>query len=202
MTRVADEGNRVVRPERQAFMLPELPLAQFAVGNEVEHFPHFRAEVVENLEHLRFAPCGGVGRRGRGGEILIGLCGAEVVNLVIGDGVRDDVAFGADPTGGAVGVEEGEEVGVVGELGAGEHDSVGGLAAVDDFRGSLVDFEELVADRGFDAVRCEEDVGRDEVGGAFAGEGGERGSVVRGLEGSSGCGEEESDALFALTAFV
>ncbi len=132
------------------------------------------------------------------------LHGTHVVDRLVGDWVGDDMPFLPDPARDGFPVDELEELRVVCHVLAAQHDAVGGLACVDDFGRDVLEAEHLVADKGFDAVGCEEDVAGYGVGGTatFAWESGEGGVGAERFHVAGFGGEGEGYGFFALAGFV
>ncbi len=71
----------------------QLPLANLALGNIIQHTLHERAKIRKDTEHGTLRPLRRVGGVRRSREVTIRLRRAQVVDGVVGDRVRDDMAL-------------------------------------------------------------------------------------------------------------
>lgn len=198
---ITDEGDGLVHPGGEGLMDTQLPLADFTLGDVVQHTLDHGAEVAKDAQHDGLVTAGGVGGIGGGGEVSVGLGGGEVVDGVVGDGVGDDMALLADPASHAVAVHELQELRVVLDLVLVDHDTVGGLVGVLDAGLDVEEIEHGHTGLGLDAITGEEDIGLDAVGllGGVAGGGSEGGLGAEGGV-AGGSGEVEVDLVRVLQA--
>ena len=127
---VADQGDGLVDPGWERVVDAQLPLANLALRDVVEHALDHGAEIGEDLLHDTLVTASGVSGVGGSCEVAVRLDGGQVVDGVVGDGVGDDMALFADPAGYARVVYQGQELGVVLDLVLVDHDPVGGLVGV------------------------------------------------------------------------
>lgn len=174
-------------------MLRQLPLDNLAVWHEVQHAVHQRTEIPKHLHHLRLGPRRGVGGRDTLGEVYVRLCAGQVVDGLVGHGVRDDVPLFADPPHHAVTVKQRQHLRVVRHVFALEHDAVRRLARVG-LAELLADLVQETRPRGrLDAVRGEHHVGLDLVAVAVVGLDREDGFWGEGVDVNEGGAELEFD---------
>ena len=130
MAGVADQGGRAEHPGAEGLVDAELPLDNVAVGHELQHAVDLGAEVGVDVHHGGLGAPRGVRGVGSAGKVDVGLCGRDVVDLLVVDGVGDDVLLLTDPARHRVGVEQRKQLRVVGHLLARQHDAVRCLARV------------------------------------------------------------------------